>query len=105
MLRYLLQFLLAERSRNYPVPGVDWQYHRLCSKCDDFGNHATVGGVNGQQHCYNCGHRSAAPILDAKRAREYVLSSYFHWVKWPILPYNWHTLDEEAKEAILRGNV
>lgn len=103
-LKSLVHFLRADRSQNYPIPGVDWQYHRLCRNCDDYGPHVTVGGVNGQQHCYHCGHRSEPVnlISEPEKAKSCVRSSWDHWQRWPVYPYNWHTLSEEEKEALIR---
>ena len=57
-----------------------------------------LGGV---QHCYGCGHERELTGISQKDIDRMVLSDALHWRKYPLLPYNWHTLSEEVKWQVL----
>ena len=101
---------LISKLKNRPVPGIDWHYSRYCQKCRNYEDHATKGGVNGTQHCYTCGHVSTPPRHSDGRTvfgtpvLEYcIASSKAHWQNYPIIPYNWHELNEDERWNILRN--
>jgi hypothetical protein len=84
-----------------PVPGVDGQYIAYCPRCDDSELFATRGGFTGVEHCYGCGLEKEVRGLKQRDIDGLILSSWSHWQRWPLLPYNWHEKTEEEKMKIL----
>jgi len=103
-LKSLVHFLRAERDQRYPIPGVDHKYSRDCPNCGH-NSHVTKGGVHGIQVCYGCGRESAPVNLvgEPEKAKACVRDSYYHWQRWPILPYDFHTLSEDRQWELLAG--
>jgi hypothetical protein len=96
--------IVSDNSR--PVPGKDAHWAGYCPNCQDMESCASRGGFyqDGREcvvHCYTCGHEWAMKIISTY---DMVRSSYFHWKKWPRIPYNWHELPEEQRWKILGIN-
>ena len=93
-----------------PVPGEDAQWVGFCENCykitngtDDMTLHASVGGFrnNGISHCYSCGTEKEIQGFRDKDIDMLKLSCKYHWDKYPLIPYNWHTLNETERFQLL----
>lgn len=87
----------------HPIPGKDAQWLALCKHCDDTELFASRGGfkTGGIEHCYGCGNEKTTTGIKETDIERIKRSCRFHWEKFPIFPYNWHTLTEEEKWKIL----
>ncbi|MBD3404677.1 MAG: hypothetical protein GF411_00910 [Candidatus Lokiarchaeota archaeon] len=94
---------VVSSTTNHPVPGVDFRYLKNCDACGDFGIQVTRGGRHGVQHCESCGNEIPVPDFTKEQTKYFILSSWSHWMSYPLIPYNWHELSEEKKWKILGG--
>jgi hypothetical protein len=89
-----------------PVPGEDAHWIALCRGCNEFDSFASRGGFKngGVEHCYGCGLERESKGYKEEDIKRMVISSWCHWKKFPLIPYNWHELTEEEKWKILGLN-
>ncbi len=85
------------------MPGEDAQWLEWCEVCGDMELYVTRGGFKhgGIRHCYGCGLETLVRGISDVEIERSKLSCKYHWLKYPILPYNWHTLTEEQKNQLL----
>jgi hypothetical protein len=71
--------------------------------CKEFESFASRNGLTngGIEHCYTCGTERPTNWFKDKDIEYLVSASKAHWRKYPIIPYNWHLLEEEKRWAIL----
>jgi hypothetical protein len=86
-----------------PIPGKDAQWARLCNHCDDMTLFVSRCGFrnNGIEHCYTCGNERKTTGMKESDIKQMITSSWAHWQKFPLFPYNWHEFSEEEKLKIL----
>jgi hypothetical protein len=94
-------------AKKYPVPGKDAHWAAFCPKCKDLTSWASRGGFKpgGTEHCYDCGFERETKGFSQEDIDRMVLSSKYHWMKYPLIPYNWHELTEDGKWRILKINA
>src|ERR1035438_9150769 len=90
---------------SHPVPGKDAIWLAFCKHCgdDDMQLFVSRGGYKdgGVEHCYICGtERKTTGVKEEYIARG-ILSTWCHWQKYSIFPYNWHRLTEAEKHKLL----
>jgi hypothetical protein len=61
--------------------------------------HVTRNGTI--DHCYSCGLEKPLTGIKEANIKDMKVSSWAHWQKYPLIPYNWHTLTEDQKMEIL----
>jgi hypothetical protein len=99
----LVQWLCNCNKRNKPVPNKDAQWLAFCDICDDRTLYASVNGfkTGGTEHCHGCGNRRETKGMQESDIQRMIISSWCHWQKHAIIPYDWHTKSEKQKMKIL----
>lgn len=97
-------WLLAKK---FPIPGKDAHWSGFCHNCKDLTSFASRGGFRngGAEHCYECGHEQETKGIKEEDIKRMVISSKYHWQKFPLIPYNWHELTEAEKWKVLGLNT
>jgi hypothetical protein len=95
------------RSGNYPVSGKDARWIQRCPRCETWTSHASRHGFATMclVHCYECGYERAEAGHSAESVKSGIVSAAAHWQKYPVIPYNWHTLSEKERWAILESKT
>lgn len=97
---------MAIFTKTKPVIGYDARWAAFCIKCKDLESMASKGGFKngGIGHCYTCGNEQTIKGFDESDIHRIILASKYHWLKYPLIPYDWHKLSEQERWNILGVN-
>lgn len=103
MRKLLVKLLECFVRRDKPVPGKDATWVAFCPRCGDYGSFASRGGyrLGGVERCCGCGTKSVTKGVSQEDIDRMVVASKYHWKKFPLVPYDWHVLEDKDRWKVL----